>query len=171
MRWLLLALILPSVSFAEVLGRLPETKKGALPPAPGAAKAKELCHDYQECMRDKPGAGFKCLNELLFKHQLTSKNLEAKNSKEMERLLRREGFISPVTYANLDLPEGSILLIDVHDPIKEKRLPCPKSQGKVLLKCDQFWVDEFKNPMDFNAKKKCRSKGVMIHPDFANRSY
>lgn len=129
------------------------------------AKGLAFCQVFQECQKANPAGSTMCIRDALFKSKLTKKKIEASHAKEIGRDLRREGFQEPTTDLN-GLPQGSILVLDAHDPIKDKKPYCPKVYGAVLVKCGGSWVDKDENALDFYIKRGCRTKGIWIHPAF-----
>lgn len=129
-------------------------------------KAKEFCVAFKECQKTNRAATTMCVRDALFKSKLTAKKLEVTKAKDFGAVLRREGFFEATVGEVTELPQGTILVLDAHDPIKEKKPLCPKVYGNVLLKCGDFWVDSNQNALDFYVKRDCRTKGIWIHPLF-----
>lgn len=130
-------------------------------------KSKALCDAFQECQKTNRGATTMCVRDALFKTKLTTGRLNVSKAKDFGAVLRREGFVEATVGELADLPQGTILVLDAHDPIKEKKPHCPKVYGSVLVKCGDFWIDNVQNALDFYVKRECRTKGIWIHPSFA----
>lgn len=145
------------------------TVKTPEPPAPPsiATKAKALCAYMETCMKARPGKTALCVKMGLKDSGILDHILEGDTAKDLSRFLRKEGFQDRENgLVNFkQLPEGSILVLDAHDPVKDKRPACPKVYGNVLVKCGDKWVDDTKNDLDFHMKRGCRTKGIWLHAD------
>lgn len=130
-------------------------------------KSDAFCKYIETCIKSRPGKSAYCVKTGLKESGMLDHVLEGDQAKELSRFLRKDGFIDKE--ANLSdfaqLPDGAILVLDAHDPVKDKRPACPKVYGNVLVKCGEKWIDDSKNDLDFHMKRGCRSKGIWLHAD------
>lgn len=116
-------------------------------------------------MKSHPGKSALCVKNGLKESAILDHVLEGDTAKDLSRFLRKEGFLDREHELTdfKQLPEGAILVLDAHDPVKDKRPACPKVYGNVLVKCGDKWVDDYKNDLDFHMKRGCRTKGIWLH--------
>lgn len=130
-------------------------------------KAKKFCELIEACNKSRPGKAAYCVKTKLKESGLIDHVLGGDEAKELPRYLRREGFVD--IELNIrdfkSVPEGSILVLDAHDPLKDKKPACPKVYGNVVVKCDDFWVDDQKNDLRFHLTRGCRTKGIWVRPE------
>ncbi|NJL25927.1 MAG: hypothetical protein HC902_12670 [Calothrix sp. SM1_5_4] len=148
---------------------------GETAPAPAGAnkseKAAKFCSYIEECNRSNPGKSAYCVKTGLKEAEILNRVLEGETAKDLPRHLRRAGFhdVEGAPGEFESLAEGAILVLDVHDPLKDKKPGCPKVYGNVLVKCDGKWVDDRKYDLRFHLSRGCRTKGVWVHPDLSGK--
>jgi hypothetical protein len=131
------------------------------------AKAQKLCKLTEVCNKTRPGQQAYCLKTNLKESGLLDHVMEGDSAKDLARFLRREGFVE-MEFGLKDfksLPDSAILVLDAHDPVKDKKPLCPKVYGNVVVKCGDHWIDEQKYELDFHMTRGCRSKGIWIKPE------
>lgn len=128
------------------------------------AKTTKFCESITKCNKARAGKTAYCVKTGLKESGILSRILEGEQAKDLPRYFRRAGFvdIELSTKSVEALPEGSILVLDAHDTIKDGRTLCPKVYGNVLVKCDNKWVDEQKNDLKFHFRRGCRTKGIWV---------
>lgn len=178
--WITAVLLFTSCSaFAQdfappVITDDPATSAKALPPsqvalAGIAAKARVLCTYMEDCMKKRPGKSAYCVKTGLKESGMIDHVLEGDQAKDLSRFLRKDGFIDREQGLHdfRQVPEGAILVLDAHDPVKDRKPACPKVYGNVVVKCGSNWIDDQKYDLDFHMKRGCRTKGLWMHPDMA----
>jgi hypothetical protein len=139
----------------------------AATPATPQEKAQALCKYIRSCNKAHPGKQAYCVKTGLKESKFLNHVLEGDQAKDLSRFLRREGYTEREMGLKefKNLPDGAILVLDAHDPVKDKLPFCPKVYGNVLVKCDEKWIDDQTFALDFHMKHGCRSKGIWVHPD------
>ena len=129
-------------------------------------KIENLCTLTESCNKNRPGIAAECLKKNLKKSGFLNHVLEGSEAKDLARFLRRDGFVDvEIVLQNFSLlRDGSILVLDAHDPVKDHRPACPKVYGNVLVKCGDKWVDDRKSNLDFHMERGCRTKGIWALP-------